>query len=636
MKFKKSLLLLLTVVFSMTCFAQQSMFFNYEGVNYLVFAAEDEDGKVVMGEEFSEIAKAVIEKEMKKPTYDKAKAKLYKKMKPKYVGIAQGNTQCSGDIVIPEYVYAPTDVKKKNPIQVAALAGEAFFKEGKGGAAITSITLPASIKKINKKAFRGCKDLRTVTLSDNVTAIGDFAFFECKNLSSINIGDNIEVIGHYAFAGCESLTSIVAKNPKLKLGVGAFQLCSSLKSFEANINSVPQKAFNGCVELSSVKLGASFSKVSAQSFAYCLSLPAYEELFASVTKIGRQAFYGCSFDSVALPKNKQLDLSSGAAFQGCTIKTFVMPEARQVDGGIFTDDGGEYDLNREYGMQSGQDLTGRDYDVEPAKVERIVYPKGYNFDEGRCQIEYINKDAIHCVPLSEARYFNTLSGGYYASLTNCVTEDDYTLTNEDKAKFSQVAKVTGYPIEVCYAFNNSHDHYAKKVNTMKYTNAADVDRTLTDYEKNEVIYKGKRYKTRDIYVKYIDWNKQDAVNKTANAKATINDLWTNHDWEPMREAHCTEIHWDVTLSECPSAGYLVKIYELDGTPTKLATSSDVYKKIGEFDKMSTELYCMERQTGTYLPVYDGSLRTSGTKIVEFSVYVAGKLLAKKRIKAFFY
>ena len=73
---------------------------------------------------------------------------------------------------------------------------------------LKSITVPASVDKIAKKAFAFCSELKTVNLTEGLESIGEMAFWSCKSLESISIPSTVTEIGTNAFAGCENLKSV--------------------------------------------------------------------------------------------------------------------------------------------------------------------------------------------------------------------------------------------------------------------------------------------------------------------------------------------------------------------------------------------------------------------------------------------
>lgn len=149
---------------------------------------------------------------------------------------------------------------------------------------LTSISIPKSVTKLDREAFRNCKALTVVNVSENLTDISPEAFKYCENLVDINVDKkntkyssvdgylltkdketlvlfphgkahakftllppSITKIGDYAFFECEKLTSVMIPNKVTSIGVRAFSLCKNLKDIaflcdapipETNINQI--------------------------------------------------------------------------------------------------------------------------------------------------------------------------------------------------------------------------------------------------------------------------------------------------------------------------------------------------------------------------------------------------------------
>ncbi len=77
--------------------------------------------------------------------------------------------------------------------------------------AITSVEFPVGTTKIGRSALLNFTNLTSVTIPDTVTEIGADAFSNCKSLTSITLPAGLRVVGSNAFGGCTSLTSVVFK-----------------------------------------------------------------------------------------------------------------------------------------------------------------------------------------------------------------------------------------------------------------------------------------------------------------------------------------------------------------------------------------------------------------------------------------
>mgnify|MGYP000254397271 FL=1 len=135
---------------------------------------------------------------------------------------------------------------------------------------ITSIVIPANVKMIEARAFKGCSSLKTVTFekgSQLKTIGGNYnnpnyngAFSDCTALTSIEIPASVETIEKVAFSGCSKLATVTfEKGSQLKSigggkSLGAFMDCTALTSIEipASVETIEATAFIGCSSLETV------------------------------------------------------------------------------------------------------------------------------------------------------------------------------------------------------------------------------------------------------------------------------------------------------------------------------------------------------------------------------------------------
>ena len=148
--------------------------------------------------------------------------------------IKKSSGKYSGEVVIPESVE-----HEGTAYSVTSIGEHAFYDCN----ALTSITIPNTIKKIGSDAFYGCYALARIYITDiaswcgidfeyyrtrpysnplwycpslyineeivkdliipdTVTSIGNYAFYNCKGLNSVTIPNSITSIGEYAFCSC--------------------------------------------------------------------------------------------------------------------------------------------------------------------------------------------------------------------------------------------------------------------------------------------------------------------------------------------------------------------------------------------------------------------------------------------------
>ena len=206
--------------------------------------------------------------------------------KAKTAIVVAGDTEYSGDIVIPE-----TIVYNDVTYSITSIGDWAF----NGCDGLTSIAIPNSVTTIGDYAFNYCDGLESVTIPNSVTSIGNYAFRDCRGLKSITLGNNVKTIGDYAFHLCDELTSVTIPNSVTSIGNYAFRRCFGLKSLTLGngITTVGYEAFSACTSLTTVKTPHSLTVISYEMFSNCTSLTSVT-IGDNVEYIHNGAFYGCS------------------------------------------------------------------------------------------------------------------------------------------------------------------------------------------------------------------------------------------------------------------------------------------------------------------------------------------------------
>ena len=140
--------------------------------------------------------------------------------------------------------------------------------------AITSVTLPDSVKTIAEYAFWDCRKLETVNIPVGVTTIGDFAFYRCESLKAVTIPNTVTAIGDYAFQMCWSLESITVPGSVKQMYEGVFSDCINLRTavLEEGVTAVCAGMFSTCKALQSITIPKSVTAIKYLAFASCDSL----------------------------------------------------------------------------------------------------------------------------------------------------------------------------------------------------------------------------------------------------------------------------------------------------------------------------------------------------------------------------
>lgn len=210
------------------------------------------------------------------------------------------------------------------PEGLESIGERAFYYVGTNAdSKLTEITLPASLKTINNKAFINCNKLERVIFSNSsvLEKIDYSAFENCTSLTSISIPESVTTIGGSAFKGCSSLTTVNIPSGVTVINSSLFEDCKKLTSISLskNVTAINAYAFYGCSELTSFSFGKNADGTSNISvlkngvFTNCSSLTTVEiPVNASMKTLEDQLFKGCSsLSSITIPSTIT-ELKSGS------------------------------------------------------------------------------------------------------------------------------------------------------------------------------------------------------------------------------------------------------------------------------------------------------------------------------------
>ncbi len=212
---------------------------------------------------------------------------------------------------------------------------------------LTSVSIPASMTRINQQAFEGCTNLETVSIpeANGVTDVGGDAFsgtkwlndqpngvvyvgkvaYLGKNVSGdVSINDGAVSISDEAFLNCTGLTSVTIPNSVTYIGSSAFFGCTNLTSITIpnSVTYIGGSAFSGS-GLTSITIPNGVTDIRYEAFKGCTSLTSVT-IPNSVTYIDDGAFYGCtSLTSITIPASVQT-IMSGAFYECYNLKTVTI------------------------------------------------------------------------------------------------------------------------------------------------------------------------------------------------------------------------------------------------------------------------------------------------------------------------
>ncbi len=175
---------------------------------------------------------------------------------------------------------------------------------------VTSLFIPSTVEEIAEGAFNECLNIEeyivdptssrylsedgviydksklvllqyptgnastTFTVPDSVSRIADRSFMGADQLTAVTLGDGVFDIGNLAFDGCTGLTSMVIPDEVAAIGEFAFSDCTSVATvtLSASLQTMGMGAFHTCTSLVSVTLPSSLEYVGKGIFSDCTSL----------------------------------------------------------------------------------------------------------------------------------------------------------------------------------------------------------------------------------------------------------------------------------------------------------------------------------------------------------------------------
>lgn len=216
-----------------------------------------------------------------------------------------------------------------------------------GCAGLSKVTLPDSLREIEKSAFSNANSIIELTLpisvdytgifnSTNVTTVrltkglgvgvsyskGDSTTLPWRRnvvtTIAITIDDGVTEIGSYTFCGTTQLISITIPNSVISIKEHVFADCSALKhvTMPDNLEALGGYVFENCTELSELTIKGPITVVPDYAFSYCSGLNTLT-FESSTTEFGDYALYNCSALTKLVIPNTITSIGEGA-FNGCS------------------------------------------------------------------------------------------------------------------------------------------------------------------------------------------------------------------------------------------------------------------------------------------------------------------------------
>lgn len=168
--------------------------------------------------------------------------------------------ECTGNIPRIQLAFGITEI------------GDGVFEDGN---LLTEVIFPATVTKIGKRAFAGCKWLFAVSRAWNLAYIGEQAFSCCNILSRVEVSERLRYIGPRAFENCISLERFLIPE---------------------GIEEIPDRAFYRCHRLKYVQFPSTLRRIGREAFAFCRALDVDACLLPETVWLEERAFFGAGVD----------------------------------------------------------------------------------------------------------------------------------------------------------------------------------------------------------------------------------------------------------------------------------------------------------------------------------------------------
>ncbi len=225
---------------------------------------------------------------------------------------------------------------------------------------LTTVNLPASLKKLGFYSFSGCPSLAAVTVAASNTVFkvdGGILFSDSDSdltydvlelypakkadRTDYSVPEGVVTISPYAIEGNESLSALTFPS-SLRSCFNSVMGMPSLTTVTVANGLTNISGFNGCPKLTSVSLPDSVVQYSWRAFAYCEKLTSIVHP-TNIEVFDDECFVDTGFTSVTIPAS--VNYFGVGAFGLCfNLKSINVDAAnadyKSVDGVVFSKDGG--------------------------------------------------------------------------------------------------------------------------------------------------------------------------------------------------------------------------------------------------------------------------------------------------------
>lgn len=218
---------------------------------------------------------------------------------------------------------------------------------------IKSITLPATVTEVGRRAFANLKKMTSYTAPAGIVYDND-AFYQCAKLAdeagfviidnsamayfgqaeTVTVPEGTHTLRESLFRKCGELTSVRLPASLRTICAGAFAECESLESISLpdGMTEIGYMAFSDCTRLKGINLPASLVRLGDNVFSGCRAM-ADEQGFVMVNNV-LYSYFGTEKD-VIIPEG--VDTIAAYAFENSNITSVKLPSTLKTLGSAFTD-----------------------------------------------------------------------------------------------------------------------------------------------------------------------------------------------------------------------------------------------------------------------------------------------------------
>ena len=201
-----------------------------------------------------------------------------------------------------------------------------------GKFSLVHFVFPEVVKKILVNAFYGTTLSGALIIPDDVVEIGEYAFHG-TNISSLSLPANLKKLGERTFYSCKSLAgSLVLPESLEEIGSCCFDGCSMLSgtlTLPSKLTKIPNSCFYGCGFTGDLVIPENVKEIGGGAFYGCSKFNGHLTLSNQIKKIELSAFGRNGFQGeLVIPKSVQVIGSS--AFQENNFSSIIFEEGSEL------------------------------------------------------------------------------------------------------------------------------------------------------------------------------------------------------------------------------------------------------------------------------------------------------------------